>query len=166
MRILTNENSTYDLDFVPEEIEDVRYCVLDYSDKHNADYYFVPLVFLEEFNAPAAVVKVGNHELKVPLDWSIIICDPMVGDPEVVPVTSLNDRGFHTFVFNPISGFLPSFQELEITNVFSEVKWFFPKLKYGHILCVPLTDQPGSDCVYIVKDTNKIPDLLDVRHLW
>ena len=44
MRILTNENQTYDLDFVPEEIEDVRYCVLDYSDKHNADYYFVPLL--------------------------------------------------------------------------------------------------------------------------
>ncbi len=166
MKILTNENTTYELDYVPDEIDDIRYNVLDYSDKHNADYYFVPLVFLEEFNAPAAVMQIGEFQIKIPLDWSIVICDPMVGEPEIVPITSLNDRGFHAFSFNPISGFLPKFRELAITNVYTEVKWFFPKLKYGHILGVPLSSEPGSDCVFIVKDTNKVPDLLDVRHLW
>ena len=46
-KILTVENQSYDLDMVPEEIEDIRYCVLDYSNPKEADYIFVPLVFLE-----------------------------------------------------------------------------------------------------------------------
>ena len=166
MKILTVENQSYDLDYVPEEIDDIRYCVLDYSNKNEADYFFVPLVFLEIFNAPAAVLKIGNNMVKMPLDWSLIICEPDVGEPEVVPITSLNDRGFHAFTFNPITGFLPKFQEVEITNVFQEVKWHFPKLKYGHLLAVPLDDKEGSQCAFFVKETSKIPDALDTYHLW
>jgi hypothetical protein len=166
MKILTVENQSYDLDYVPEEIDDIRYCVLDYSNKNEADYFFVPLVFLEIFNAPAAVLKIGNNMVKMPLDWSLIICEPDVGEPEVVPITSLNDRGFHAFTFNPITGFLPKFQEVEITNVFQEVKWHFPKLKYGHLLAVPLDDKEGSQCAFFVKETSKIPDVLDTYHLW
>lgn len=166
MKILTVENQSYELDFVPEEIEDVRYGVLDYSNKNDADYFFVPLVFLEIFNAPAAVLRIGNHMVKMPLDWSLIICEPDVGEPEVVPITSLNDRGFHAFTFNPITGFLPQFQNVEITNVFQEVKWHFPKLKFGHFLAVPLSDEEGSNCAFFVKETSKVPDILDTYHLW
>ena len=166
MKILTVDNQSYELDFVPEEIEDIRYSVLDYSNKNDADYFFVPLVFLEIFNAPAAVLRIGNHMVKMPLDWSLIICEPDVGDPEVVPITSLNDRGFHAFTFNPISGFLPKFQNVEITNVFQEVKWHFPKLKFGHFLAVPLGDEEGSNCAFFVKETSKVPDILDTYYLW
>ena len=166
MKILTVENQSYELDFVPEEIEDVRYGVLDYSNKNDADYFFVPLVFLEIFNAPAAVLRIGNHMVKMPLDWSLIICEPDVGEPEVVPITSLNDRGFHAFTFNPITGFLPQFQNVEITNVFQEVKWHLPKLKFGHFLAVPLGDEEGSNCAFFVKETSKVPDILDTYYLW
>ena len=166
MKILTVDNQSYELDFVPEEIEDVRYGVLDYSNKNDADYFFVPLVFLEIFNAPAAVLRIGNHMVKMPLDWSLIICEPDVGEPEVVPITSLNDRGFHAFTFNPITGFLPQFQNVEITNVFQEVKWTFPKLKFGHFLAVPLGDEEGSNCAFFVKETSKVPDILDTYYLW
>ena len=166
MKILTVDNQSYELDFVPEEIEDIRYSVLDYSNKNDADYFFVPLVFLEIFNAPAAVLRIGNHMVKMPLDWRLIICEPDVGDPEVVPITSLNDRGFHAFTFNPITGFLPQFQNVEITNVFQEVKWTFPKLKFGHFLAVPLGDEEGSNCAFFVKETSKVPDILDTYHLW
>tara|TARA_Y100000389_G_scaffold203802_1_gene253550 strand:- start:216 stop:716 length:501 start_codon:yes stop_codon:yes gene_type:complete len=166
MKILTVENQSYELDFVPEEIEDVRYGVLDYSNKNDADYFFVPLVFLEIFNAPAAVLRIGNHMVKMPLDWSLIICEPDVGEPEVVPITSLNDRGFHAFTFNPITGFLPKFQNVEIINVFQEVKWHFPKLKFGHFLAVPLGDEEGSNCAFFVKETSKVPDILDTYYLW
>lgn len=165
-KILTVENETYDLDFVPEEIDDIRYCVLDYSDAKNADYVFVPLVFLESFNSPAAVLRIGARTVKIPLDWSLIVCDPMVGDPEVLPVTSLNDRGFKAFVFNPITGFLPDFDQVEIVNLYQEVKWYFPKLKFGHILAIPLEDGANPKCAYFVKDTNKVPDVLSTEDLW
>ena len=42
-KILTVENPPYDLDRT-EEIEDIRYCVLDYRIKE-ADYIFVPCIF-------------------------------------------------------------------------------------------------------------------------
>jgi hypothetical protein len=165
-RILTVDNESYDLDFVPEEVEDIRYCVLDYSDKNNADYIFVPLVFLESFNSPAAVLKIGNYTTTVPLDWSLIVCDPSVGDPEVLPITSLNDRGFKAFVFNPITGFLPTFAEVEIVNIYQEVKWYFPKLKFGHILTVPVEEKNNPQCAFFVKETSKIPDVLSTDDLW
>tara|TARA_R110000868_G_scaffold118558_3_gene314380 strand:- start:1277 stop:1777 length:501 start_codon:yes stop_codon:yes gene_type:complete len=166
MKILTVENQCYDLDYVPEEIEDIRYCVLDYSDKDNADYIFVPLVFLESFNSPAAVLKIGNRTVNVPLDWHLVVCDPSVGDPEVLPITSLNDRGFKAFIMNPITGFMPEFTEVEIVNIYQDMKWYFPKLKYGHILAVPIEDKDNPKCIYFVKETNKIPDVLSTEDLW
>lgn len=165
-QILTVENDSYELDSVPEVIDDIRYCVLDYSNKNDADYYFVPLVFLEIFNSPAAVLQIGRSKVKMPLDWSVIICDPEHGEPEVLPITALSDRGFCAFTFNPISGFLPKFQEIEITNVFQEVKWTFPKLKFGHILAVPIDTGSEPACAFFVKDANKVPDVLDTYHLW
>jgi hypothetical protein len=166
LRILTSDNTSYELDFVPDEIDDIRYCVLDYSDKQNPDYFFMPLVFLEIFNAPAAVLQIGNHQFKMPIDWSLIISDAELGDPEVVPITSLNDRGFNAFTLNPISSYMPEYQPVEIVNVYNEVKWHFPKLKQGHLLGVPLSDEPGAKCVFFAKETNKIPDVLDITQLW
>lgn len=166
MRILTVENMPYELDYVPEVIDDIRYCVLDYSDKNDVDYFFVPLVFLEIFNAPAAILNIGGHTIKMPLDWSLVICEPDCGDPEIIPIMQLNDRGFKAFTFNPRTGFLPRFEEVDITNIYQEVKWHFPKLKHGHILAVPLSDEEGSYCAYFVKETTKVPDVLDSYQLW
>ena len=90
----------------------------------------------------------------------------MVGDPEVLPITSLNDRGFKAFTINPINGFMPEFIEVEIINIYQDMKWYFPKLKYGHILAVPLEDTPKPKCVYFVKETHKIPDVLSTDDLW
>jgi len=166
MKILTSENISYEMEYVPEEIDDIRYCVLDYSNKNDADYFFVPLVFLEIFNAPAAVLKIGEHLVKMPLDWSLIICEPDAGEPEIVPITSLNDRGFHAFTFNPISSIIPRFLDVDIVNIYQDVKWYFPRLKYGHILAVPLSDEPGSDCAFFVKEVSKVPEVLDTSNLW
>lgn len=166
MRLLLNDNTVYELDYVPEEINDLRYCILDYSDKTNPDYYYVPLVFLEIFNAPAAVLQIGQSVFKMPIDWNLIICDSEIGEPELIPITSLNDRGFTAFTINPLSSFMPQYQPVEIVNVYQEVKWYFPKLKQGHILAVPLDDKPGSECAFFVKETNKIPDMMDISDIW
>lgn len=166
MRLLTSDNTSYELDYVPEEIDDIRYCILDYSNKQTPDYFFMPLVFLEIFNAPAAVLRIGNNVFKMPIDWSLIICDSQIGEPEVIPITALNDRGFTAFTINPISSYMPSYEPVEIVNVYSEVKWYFPKLKHGHLLAVPLTDEPGSACAFFVKETSKVPDVMNIEDLW
>jgi len=166
MHILTVENQCYQLDNIPAEVEDIRYCVIDYTDPQNVDYMFVPLVFLESFNSPAVVLRINGKEFQMPLDWSIVIGDKEIGDPEVIPIMHLNDRGFSAFTFNPLKQFNPSFQEIEVVNVYNEVKWYFPKLKYGHILAVPSGERPEDPICYFVKETNKVPEVLDVNQLW
>ena len=180
-KILTVENQSYDLDMVPEEIEDIRYCVLDYSNPKEADYIFVPLVFLESFNAPAAILQVGQYQVKVPLDWSLIVCDPMVGDPEVLPVTSLNDRGFKAFVFNPLTGFLPpNKQGLRLAiSASATYRFLLPlspfKVNFLHFGLVPCINPPksakGLRCPKFstvpgtkpLKSPNAAPVILDIN---
>ncbi|HEY6435345.1 MAG TPA: hypothetical protein VIY47_02030 [Ignavibacteriaceae bacterium] len=166
MKILTNENKAYELDTIPNEIEDIRYCVLDYSDVKNPDYYFIPLIFLESFYAPAVVINIGNYSVQMPLDWSILVCDEDYSDLELMPLTSLNDRGFYTMAFNPLRHMVPRPQPINITNVYSDIKWYFPKLKNGNILVVPLDDRPHPDCALFVKEVSKLPDVIDIGVLF
>jgi hypothetical protein len=98
----------------------------------------------------------------MPLDWSVLIGEPHHGDLEVISLTALNDRGFQAFVFNPVDSFMPQYMPLEIVNVYPDIKWYFPKLKFGHILSVPLEDKEHPMCAFFVKETNKIPEVLDM----
>ena len=51
MRILTLDNTYYDLNQLPEEVDDMRFAILDNSNPAEPDYHFIPLIFLESFNA-------------------------------------------------------------------------------------------------------------------
>mgnify|MGYP001354666391 CR=1 FL=1 len=166
MKVLTLDNEALELDTLPEEIDDIRYSVLDYTDPADVDYIFVPLVFLESFNSPVASVRIGDNVLNVPLDWSLVISEPDIGDAEVMNLMSLNDRNFKAFCLNPLTDIMPSFLPITIENVFSETKWFFPKLKPGHILTVPLENKIKPKCAFFVKETNKVPEILSIDKLW
>jgi hypothetical protein len=166
MNILTLENELYDIDFVPEEIDDLRYSVLDYSNKNDVDYTFQSLVFLEIFSAPAAVLQIGKNIIKVPLDWNIIVGDDNIVDPEIVPVSSLTTRGFKAFSFNPLSSVLPSYPEIKLVNIYKQMKWYSPKLKYGHFLTTPIQKSKNPDCVFFIKEITKIPEILNCKDLW
>jgi hypothetical protein len=109
VRILTLENTAYELNEVPDEVEDLRFAVLDNSDPRTPDYFYIPLIFLESFNSPALVLRIGENIIKMPVDWHVLIGEPDLGDLEVVPLTSINDRGFSVFCFNPITSFRPEF---------------------------------------------------------
>ena len=131
MNILTVENNVYNLDSVPDEIDDLRYCVLDVNDPEYYDYFWHPLVFLESFYSPAIVLNIGGNEIQMPMDWSIAICDDECHtEVEIVPLTSLNNRGFRTPIFNPMDNKIPRIEEIYITNIYQEVKRLFPKLKH------------------------------------
>ena len=165
MHILTVENTCYQLDNIPAEVEDIRYCVIDYTDPQNVDYMFVPLVFLESFNSPAVVLRIDGHEFQMPLDWSIVIGDQEIGDPEVIPIMHLNDRGFSAFTFNPLKQFSPIFKEIEIVNVYNEVKWYFPKMKNNQLISTPLTQTKNPECAFFVKDISRQCESIEYTEL-
>lgn len=166
MRILTLDNNHFDLDHLPEEIDDMRFAILDNSDPHSPDYFYIPLIFLESFSSPALVLRIGNNVIKMPMDWQILIGEPDVGDLEMLSLTSINDRGFRVFQFNPLSSFRPSFPDIEILDVYHEVVWYAPKLKNGQLLAVPLNDEDEPDCVYFAKDVSRNCEIVDYNKAW
>lgn len=172
MRILSLENYAVSMNDIPDEVsnpeanvEDLRYNVLDYSDTKNIDYVFIPMLFLESFNAPAVNLSIGPYNIQMPMDWSVLIADKNSGEVEVIELKKINDRTFKIFSLNPVTGFMPEFYDISITNVFPDVKWYFPKLKYGHILTVPLTSGKNPPCCFFLKDANKIPESLDITQM-
>ena len=166
MKILLLENRPYELDALPEEVDDMRFAILDNSDPTAPDYHYIPLIFLESFNAPALVLRIGDHTVKMPMDWQILIGEPDIGDLEVLPLTSINDRGFKVFQYNPISGFSPTYPSIEIVDVYQEVTWYAPKLKNGQMLCVPITEGAKPACVYFVKDISRNCEVVDYNKAW
>jgi hypothetical protein len=166
MKILTLDNIAYDLDTLPEEVDDMRFAILDNSDPSDPDYHYIPLIFLESFNSPALVLQIGKNKIRMPIDWQILIGEPDLGDLEMLPLTSINDRGFKAFQFNPLTSFRPSFLDIEIVDVYHDVAWYAPKLKNGQILCIPLSNDPEPDCVYFVKDISRNCEVIDYNKAW
>jgi hypothetical protein len=161
MKILTLDNQAYNLENLPDEIDDMRFAILDNSNPQNVDYHYIPLIFLESFNSPALVLRVGDQTIKMPLDWQILIGEPDLGDLETLPLTSVNDRGFKAFEFNPLTGFRPTFLEVEIMDIYHDVTWYAPRLKNGQFLCVPIDDSHDPRCIYFVKEIGRNCEIVD-----
>ena len=167
MKILTLDNITYKLEKIPEFVdENLRFAVLDNADPNEPDFFYIPLIFLESFNSPALVLRIGEHLVKMPVDWQILIGEPDFGDLEVIPLTSINDRGFSVYTFNPLSSFKPEFMPVEIVDIYQDVKWYFPKLKPGQMLSVPITGGSEPLCAFFVKDISRQSEVVDYSKIW
>ena len=167
MQILTIENEHFDLNTLPKEIDkDIRYSVLDNSDPKDPDYFFVPLIYLESFSSPAVVLQIGPHQVQMPLEWSMVVGNSEVGDLEVLPLTSLNDRGFEAFIFNPLTSNRPEFLPVDVINVYQDVKFYFPKLKNGQLLTTPITKGSKPPCAFFVKEVSRQSETLDFSLVW
>jgi len=167
MLILTECNTSFDLDKLPEQIsDDLRFCVLDNSNPADPDYFWLPLVFMESFNSPTLSLRIGNYKIRIPVDWQVLIGEPDHGDFEVIPLTSLNDRNFKAFVLNPLTSFRPEFWEIEIADIYPETRWFLPKLKNGQLLCVPLEEGHKPLCVYFCKDIPRSSEVIKANRAW
>lgn len=166
MRILTADNVSFEMTQFPETVDDLRFCVLDNSNPRDPDYFFIPLVFLETFNDPALVLRIGGKQIRMPYNWQILIGEPDFGDLEVIPLTSINDREFKAFTFNPLSDSKPNYNRIDIVDVYHDVKWYFPKLKPGQLLAIPLHNAPRAPCVYFVKEISRQSEIVDITRAW
>jgi len=167
MNILTLENASFNLNSLPDEVDDtMRFSVLDNSNPQDPDFFFNPLIFLESFNSPAAVIEINGNQVVMPLDWCIAVgCAEAGSDLEVLPITSLNERGFEAYLFNPLTSYQPAFGKIEITNFYNDVKWYFPKMKNGQLLSVPITDGNDPLCAFFVKDISRQCEVIDFGKL-
>jgi len=78
-----------------------------------------------------------------------------------LPLTSLNNRGFEAFLFNPLSSFKMDYGEIKIVNFYNDVKWYFPKMKTGQLLTMPINDDDKPLCAFFVKDISRQSEVID-----
>lgn len=162
MRILNLDTNTfYNLESLPEEIDELQFSILDNSNPQNPDFHFIPLIFLESFNSPAVVLQVGGRKIKMPVDWQILIGEAEHGDLETLPLSSVNDRGFNAFQFNPLTSYAPDFLPIEIVDIYQDVTWYSPRLRNGQFLCVPIDDGEKPRCLYFVKEISRNCEIVD-----
>lgn len=168
MNILTLDNIPFSLNNLPDEVDDnTRFSVLDNSDPKDPDFYFVPLIFLESFSSPAMVLKIDDYEISMPIDWCIAVGDSATGnDIEILPLTSLNNRGFEALLYNPLSSFRLEFKKIEIVNFFNDVKWYFPKMKNGQLLSVPVENKSAPLCAFFVKEISRQSEIIHIDRLF
>ena len=167
MQILRLDKKCYKLTNLPETLdEEVHFSVLDNSDSSNPDFFFIPLIFIESFSSPAIVMEINGNEIMMPVDWNMAVgCSESGNDLEVLPLTSINDRGFDAFLFNPLSSFKFEFGSIKITNFYNDVKWYFPKMRNGQLLSVPITSGPEPLCAYFVKDISRQCEVIEYTNL-
>ena len=55
---------------------------------------------------------------------------------------------------------------IDIVDIYTEVKWYFPKIKSGQLLAVPLTKGPNPVCAYFVKDISRQCEQIDYGSVW
>ena len=167
MQILTLENRNFSLNNLPDEVDDTtRFAVLDNSNPLEPDFFFVPLIFLESFNSPAMVLKIGDDEITMPLDWCIAVGDGSAGtNIEILPLTSLNDRGFEALIYNPLSSYRLEFKPIQIVNFYNDIKWYFPKMKNGQLLATPLNFGSQPECAYFVKEVSRQNEIIHLDKL-
>ena len=168
MKILTLENKGLDLNTLPDQIEeDIRFSVLDNSDPNNPDFFFIPLIFLESFSSPSVVLDIGGTEVQMPIDWHIAVgCSDSGNDLEILPLTSIGDRGFEAFLFNPLASFKPDFTPVKVINYYNDVKWYFPKVRNGQLLSVPVQEKKSPLCAYFIKDVTRQTEVIKYGELF
>ena len=171
MLLLSPENIPFDLNSVPDEIIDnVCYGVMSVT-PGNRDFYWHQLILLENFSAPAMNINVGGHQLLLPImesphSWVIAIADPMLAEIELLLIDEENCRGFQAFVYNPLSSFVPKYMNIEIGETYGSMNWSLPKLSTGQLLCIPLTQEPKSPCIFIgAQNCLKNFDIMDIADI-
>ena len=69
------------------------------------------------------------------------------------------------FLFNPMASFKADWAEVKVINYYNDVKWFFPKVKNGQLLAVPLEDKKEPLCAYFIKDVTRQTEVIKYGEL-
>lgn len=172
MYILSPENTSIDIDEIPDTVEeDILYCTMMVK-SDEVDFFFNNLLSTyESFIASAYVLRIGEYEITLPWieqpnDYKILIGDPETGDLEILSVEELNGKGFSAFVYNPLSSFRPEYKTIDVIDVYHDMKWFFPRTNNNNMLCVPLKKGYKPPCIYIAASSvvSKI-DMIDIQQV-
>ena len=56
--------------------------------------------------------------------------------------------------------------EIDIIDIYQDVKWYFPKMRSGQLLCTPLASGDKPMCGYFVKEVSRQSEIVDYTKCW
>jgi hypothetical protein len=54
---------------------------------------------------------------------------------------------------------------VQILNIFQDVRWYFPKMKNGQLLTVPLHNDYNPPCAFFVKEVSRQSEIVQLHNL-
>jgi hypothetical protein len=171
MLILTAENEALNTDSMKVG-DQVHHSILSFQDPDNIDFFFNIIEFLEEFSSASVTIQVGEHEIVMPLHWSIICTD--MEYLHSIPLYEIGGRNFPAFCLNPIDGFRPDFLKVRQGTIFPQANWTAPQMNDKDLLVVPLGEstnpyQPdaakrGPECA--IFSASKVEVYKPIGDIW
>ena len=135
MLILTAENKVLNTDSMKAG-DEVHHSILSFQDPDNIDFFFNVIEFLEEFSSASVTLQIGEHEIVMPLHWSVICTD--MEYLHSIPLYEIGGRHFDAFCLNPIDGYRPDFLKVRQGTIFPTANWTAPQMNDKDLLVVPL----------------------------
>ena len=83
-------------------------------------------------------------------------------EKEIIRALEMNENVDWDFSEIPIK---QEFKELKIVNFYSDVKWYFPKVKNGQLLSVPITTGDQPLCAYFIKEISRQCEVIEYSKL-
>lgn len=142
MLILTAENKVLNTDTMKLG-DEVHHGILSMQDPSHSDFYFNVIEFLEEFSSASVTLKIGEHEIVMPMHWSVLCTD--LEYVHSIPLHDLGGRNFPAFCLNPIDGFQPEFLRVRQSTIFPSANWTAPQINDKDLLVVPLGDSARAN---------------------
>jgi len=135
MLILTVENKVVNTDSIGVG-DQVYHSVLSLQDPSYSDFYFNIIEYLDVFSSASVTLRIGEHEIVMPLHWSVLCTD--LEYVQSIPLYDLGGRHVPAFCLNPIDGFQPEFLRVRQGTIFPSANWVVPQLNDKDLLVVPL----------------------------
>lgn len=163
-RVLTPENRVADLNRqIPH---DLHYCVLDCNEAADPDFFFIPLLLIQNNPRSIATIQIGKFQVAIPAHWSVLVTARELGEADFIPIEELAGREFEVFVWNPLKDYMPQYLDMRLVECSAPKVWIIPKLKRGHVLVVPVSEEPGAPCAMFVEDMTKLQKGLDITNIF
>jgi len=148
MLILTAENEVLNTDTMKVG-DQVHHSILSLQDPDNIDFFFNVIEFLEEFSSASVTLQIGEHEIVMPLHWSVICTD--MEYLHSIPLYEIGGRHFDAFCLNPIDGYRPDFLKVRQGTIFPTANWTAPQMNDKDLLVVPLGETSNPCMAGAVK---------------
>lgn len=153
MRVLTGPTEIFDLNQSDNCLLDLKYCVYDYSDPDEMDFYMRHITSYSSYKYPTVTLLIdGKYHLEIPANWNIMSYDNVC---ELSSIDEFLHRQCKIPMFNPFYIGIPKLVDVEVIKINPNyVEHFCPRIPKKNILALPVGGK--NDGIEVNENGKKI----------